>query len=53
MKTIRLARRVAALLLLALALPAGATFHLWRMTELYSSADGKVQFLELATDVQR
>jgi hypothetical protein len=49
MKTIRLARRVAALLLLALALPAGATFHLWRMTELYSSADGKVQFLELAT----
>src|SRR3954470_5004154 len=27
--------------------PAFATFHLWSMSELYSSADGKVQFLEL------
>ena len=26
---------------------AGATFHLWAMQELYSSADGTVQFLEL------
>jgi hypothetical protein len=30
------------------ALPAAATFHLWQMRELYSSADGKVQFLELS-----
>jgi hypothetical protein len=29
------------------ALPASATFHLWAMTELYSNADGTVQFLEL------
>ena len=27
---------------------ASATFHLWRMTEAYSNADGTVQFLELA-----
>jgi hypothetical protein len=27
--------------------PAAATFHLWSMDELYSSADGKVQFLEM------
>ena len=33
--------------LLAAALPAAATFHLWQMNELYSSADGRVQFLEL------
>ena len=36
---------VAAALLVAL--PAGAAFHLWQMNELYSSADGRVQFLEL------
>ena len=29
------------------AFPAAANFHLWSMSELYSSADGKVQFLEL------
>jgi hypothetical protein len=29
------------------ALPAGASFHLWTMTELYSNADGSVQFLEM------
>ena len=28
---------------------AQATFHLWRMTELFSNADGSVQYLELAT----
>jgi hypothetical protein len=28
---------------------AGAAFHLWRMTEIYSNADGSVQFLELAS----
>jgi hypothetical protein len=27
--------------------PAAATFHLWSMTELYSNADGSVQFLEM------
>ena len=27
--------------------PAWATFHLWTMNELYSNADGSVQFLEL------
>jgi hypothetical protein len=39
--------RAFAAALLACALPAGAHFHLWRMTEIYSSADGTVQFLEL------
>jgi hypothetical protein len=39
-------RIAAAVLCLAIA-PAHATFHLWRMTEIYSSADGTVQFLEL------
>jgi len=29
------------------ALPASASFHLWTMTELYSNADGSVQFLEM------
>ncbi len=33
--------------LLLLATSAQATFHLWRMEELYSNADGTVQFLEL------
>ena len=42
-------RFVRALMLLAAAFtaPAFANFHLWTMTELYSSPDGKVQFLEL------
>ena len=39
-------RFLAALLSLA-ALEAGAAFHLWTMNELYSNADGSVQFLEL------
>ena len=39
-------RFAAAALCLAIA-PAQATFHLWRMTEIYSSPDGSVQFLEL------
>lgn len=29
---------------------ADAVFHLWRMTEIYSNADGSVQFLELAVE---
>ncbi len=28
---------------------AGATFHFWDITEVYSNADGSVQFIELAT----
>ena len=43
MKTVA---RILAVLATLLALPAVASFHLWSMTELYSSADGKVQFLE-------
>jgi len=42
--------RILGLVVLALGLaaaPAQATFHLWRMTELFSNADGTVQFLEL------
>ncbi|HKC53237.1 MAG TPA: hypothetical protein VKC33_01180, partial [Burkholderiales bacterium] len=35
------------LLLLATSGAAQATFHLWRITELYSNADGTVQFIEL------
>ena len=27
--------------------PASASFHLWTMTELYSNADGSIQFLEM------
>src|SRR5438045_1500550 len=39
----------AAIVVLAwlVALPVHATFHLWTMNELYSNADGSVQFLEL------
>jgi hypothetical protein len=32
-----------------LASPAYATFHLWEFNELYSNADGSVQFIELLT----
>src|SRR5690349_17038213 len=39
-------RLLAALLALA-ALPVPAAFHLWTMNEVYSNADGTVQFLEL------
>lgn len=43
-----LARALPVLCFAALgATPAGATFHLWSMNELYSSADGSVQFLEM------
>lgn len=33
--------------LIAATRPASASFHLWAMTELYSNADGSVQFLEM------
>jgi hypothetical protein len=35
------------LLLCAASLGAHATFHLWRVTQLFSNADGSVQFIEL------
>lgn len=40
-------RALLALLVVSAAVPASATFHLWQMNELYSNADGSVQFLEL------
>lgn len=40
-------RLFACLLLLATSGPARADFHLWFITELYSNADGTVQFIEL------
>ena len=43
--------RAFAVFLAALALPAAANFHLWHMNEVYSSADGKVQFLRFTTSV--
>jgi len=36
-----------AILLAAIAIPANATFHLWYINEVYSNADGSVQFIEL------
>jgi hypothetical protein len=40
-------RILAAFLLAALALPANATFHLWYVNEVYSNADGSVQYIEM------
>jgi hypothetical protein len=40
-------RILTAILLAALALPAQATFHLWYINEVYSNADGTVQFIEM------
>jgi hypothetical protein len=48
MKMKSMGRALAALLALA-AGPASAQGYLWTMTELYSNADGSVQFLELET----
>ncbi|MEO8101890.1 MAG: hypothetical protein ABI790_05155 [Betaproteobacteria bacterium] len=39
--------RLGLVLLIGLAGSAHATFHLWRITEIYSNADGSVQFIEL------
>jgi len=41
-----MARWLGSLVLAFAALPAGAAFHLFTMNELYSNADGSVQFLE-------
>jgi hypothetical protein len=43
----RLLRTIAVFLVAFAAAPVFAAFHLWQMTELYSNADGSVQFLEL------
>lgn len=43
----RILRAVAVFLGLAAAVPAHAIFHLWTMNELYSNADGTIQFLEM------
>ena len=50
LRTLRIAaiRIAATLAALAAILPARADFHLWRIDEIYSSADGSVQFVELA-----
>jgi hypothetical protein len=43
-------RRIcAAAMLLAVSCGAHATFHLWQINEIYSNADGSVQFIELIT----
>jgi hypothetical protein len=42
-----LVRALVALTCLALASPARAASHLWRFSEFYSSADRKVQFIEM------
>ena len=41
--------RAALLALLAWASPAAAEFHAWEINEIYSSADGSIQFIELFT----
>jgi hypothetical protein len=40
---------VASLVLLLAASPARATFHLWHVNEVFSTADGEVQFIEFFT----
>ncbi|HZZ94764.1 MAG TPA: hypothetical protein VFE23_19545 [Usitatibacter sp.] len=47
MKMNRIIPWVSMLAMILFATAANATFHLWRMDELYSNADGSVQFLEL------
>jgi hypothetical protein len=41
---------LAAIALLLVPLSASARFHLWDITEVYSNADGSVQFIELAVN---
>jgi len=41
--------RLACVALLMVALPARAAFHLWVIDEIFSNADGTVQFIELKT----
>ena len=44
-----LVRSLLAVLLLSIGWSAQATFHLWRVSQLYSNADGSVQFIEIAS----
>ncbi len=44
---VSLVQRVLVLLGAVLACQAHATFHTWKISEIYSSADGSVQFIEL------
>src|SRR5258706_974008 len=39
-------RILIAIFLAAFAIPASATFHLWYVNEVYSNADGSVQYIE-------
>ena len=49
--TNQLARKFTALLLTSFwCLTADAAFHLWRISEVYSNADGSIQFIEFTTD---
>ena len=45
----RLARACMTVMLLGLGTQANALFHLWQISEIYSNADGTVQFIELST----
>lgn len=47
MRPITVVARVLVVALLLAGLPARATFHLFSMSEIYSNADGTVQYLEL------
>ena len=40
-------RILTAILLAAISIPANATFHLWYVNEVYSNADGSIQFIEM------
>jgi hypothetical protein len=43
-------RSLAAALALLVPVPAAATFHEWQVVEVFSSADGQVQFVEFFSD---
>ena len=45
---VRLLRHLAACAVALVALPAPASFHLWAIDEIYSNADGTVQFVEMS-----
>jgi serralysin len=41
---------VSALVLMLAPVPAAATFHLWQISQIYSNADGSVQYVDLFTN---
>ncbi|QJR16520.1 hypothetical protein [Usitatibacter palustris] len=47
--TIATLRRLACIFFLAAGFPVQASFHLWTINEIYSNADGTVQYIELTT----